>query len=47
MGIYWRQVAQDRDGWGDQLERCLAFLDNRVTEEEKEEVKEEDSYAGH
>jgi len=27
-GIYWRQAAQDRDGWGDQLEMCLAFLDN-------------------
>ena len=52
MGKDWRQAAQDRDGWGDQPERCLAFLDNRVTDEEKEEVEEEveeeeDSHAGH
>lgn len=37
----------------DQLRRCLSFLDNGVTEEEKEgkaeeeEEEEEDSNAGH
>jgi hypothetical protein len=34
---------------GDQLGKCLYFLDNGVTKEEKEEEEEEeeDSYAGH